>query len=127
MSSKDFELLIYLIDAVAAARLTESPPDAIFIGMIVAFRYGVEQPFEDEVQPIPLTLPATSRLLLASPNPDMIVVFAFCVVEKPMLRTTKARAAATITNAIITIADSTPMTPRWDCLCPFLIRFIGFL
>jgi lipopolysaccharide/colanic/teichoic acid biosynthesis glycosyltransferase len=29
-----------------------------------------------------------------------------------MLRTTKAKAAATITNAIITIADSIPMTPR---------------
>jgi hypothetical protein len=28
-----------------------------------------------------------------------------------MLRTTKAKAAATITNAIITIADSIPMTP----------------
>jgi len=29
-----------------------------------------------------------------------------------MLSTTNAKAAATITNAIITIADSTPMTPR---------------
>jgi len=36
----------------------------------------------------------------------------FCVVEKPMLSTTNARAAATITKAIITIADSIPITPR---------------
>jgi len=30
----------------------------------------------------------------------MIDVLAFCVTAKPMLRTTKAKAAATITNAI---------------------------
>jgi len=40
-------------------------------------------------------------------------------VEKPMLRTTKAKAAATITNAINTIADSIPIIPLWVCLCPF--------
>src|SRR5574338_1112191 len=109
------ELLRYLIEAVEACKLTDSPPATIFIGTAVTLSTGVEHPTAELVQPIPVTLPATSRLLLASPRLDMIVVFAFCVVEKPMLRTTKASAAATITNAIITIADSTPMTPRWDC------------
>ena len=119
---------MYLTAAVANAKFTDSPPDAILIGIEVALRYGVdEHPPAEVVQPLPVTLPATVRLLDASVRPDPIVVFAFCVVEKPMLRTTKARAAATITNAIITIADSTPMTPLWDCLCPFLIRFIGFV
>jgi hypothetical protein len=40
-----------------------------------------------------------------------------------MLRTTKAKAAATITNAIITMADSIPIIPLWACPCPFRIRF----
>ena len=43
---------------------------------------------------------------------EMIDVFAFCDVVNPMFSTTNASAAATITNAIMTIADSTPMTPR---------------
>ena len=119
---------MYLTDAVANCKFTDSPPDAILIGTEVTLRYGVdEHPPAEVVHPAPVTLPATVKLLDASDKPEPMVVFAFCVVEKPMLRTTKARAAATITNAIITIADSTPMTPRWDCLCPFLTSFIGFL
>jgi hypothetical protein len=41
----------------------------------------------------------------------VIEVFAFCDVANPMFRTTKAIAAATITNAINTIAASIPMIP----------------
>src|SRR5574338_1323509 len=115
------ELLRYFTDAVVFDRLTESPPEEILIGTANTLRLLLVE------SPYPNALPAISMLLLASLRLDTIVVFAFCVVEKPMLRTTKAKAAATITNAIITIADSTPMTPRWDCLCPFLIRFIGFV
>src|SRR5579885_480352 len=72
---------------------------------------------------MPVTLPAISRALLDSVTLDEIAVFAFCVVEKPMLRTTKAKAAATITNAIITIADSIPMTP----LRVFLLLVVEFI
>ncbi len=50
-------------------------------------------------------------LLPASPKADVMDVFAFCVVAKPIFKTTKAKAAATITKAIKTIADSIPMTP----------------
>src|SRR5579872_4985266 len=71
---------------------------------------------------MPVTLPAISSALLDSVTDDEIAVFAFCVVEKPMLRTTKAKAAATITNAIITIADSIPMTPLRVFL--LLVEFI---
>ena len=112
MLSKDLELLMYFTDAVDSCKFTESPPDAIFNGMTVAFKYGVEHPFVLDVQPIPFTLPEICRLLLASPKLDTIVVFAFCVVEKPMLRTTKAKAAATITITIVITAASKPETPR---------------
>ena len=118
---------MYFTEVVANSKLTASPPDETLIGTEVAFSLGVVEQVPVDVQPYPVTLPATVKLLDASLRPELIVVFAFCVVEKPMLRTTKAKAAATITNAIITIADSTPMTPLWDCLCPFLIRFIGFV
>ena len=112
-----------------SAKLTESPPEATFIGNVVTFKNEVVAHAgsdEDEVQEIPVTLPATCKEVLASPKLEMIVVFAFCVVAKPMLRTTKASAAATITNAIITMADSKPLTPLWACPCPFLIRFNDF-
>ncbi len=74
-----------------------------------------------------MTLPEIDKLLPASPNADVIVVFAFCYVANPMFRTTKAKAAATITNAFITIADSIPITPLWACLCPFRISCISFV
>src|SRR5579885_2759625 len=88
------------------SRFTESPPLATLIGMMVALRT------DEDGNPMPVTFPAISSALLASVWLDIIAVFAFCVVEKPMLSTTNARAAATITNAIITIAASIPMTPR---------------
>ncbi len=75
----------------------------------------------------PMTEPEIDMLLPASPRADVMDVFAFCVVAKPMLRTTKAKAAATITKAIKTIADSIPMTPLWACLCPFRKSFIRFV
>ena len=108
-----------LFRSVEFDKLTDSPPDATFS--------GIPTTSSSEPEPEPITAPDTSSALDASARLETIVVFAFCVVEKPMLRTTKAKAAATITNAIITIADSTPMTPLWDCLCPFLIRFIGLV
>src|ERR1700752_1487361 len=75
------------------------------------------------MSPNPVTFPAISSALLDSATLDEIADFAFCVVEKPILRTTKAKAAATITNAIITIADSIPMTP----LRVFLLLVVEFI
>jgi len=42
------------------------------------------------------------------------------------LSTTNAKAAATITNAIITIADSIPMTPRRVLLLRLETEFINW-
>ena len=106
-------MLKYFTAVVAAAKSTDSPPDVTFIGNAVALSYGVvPHPFAVVVHPTPVTLPESCMLLPDSSNPEMIVVFAFCEVVNPMLSTTNAKAAATITKAIITIADSTPMTPR---------------
>ena len=60
-----------------------------------------------------MTLPLTYKLLPAVVIVELIVVFAFCAVEKPMLITTKPKAAATSTIAIKIIADSSPKAPRW--------------
>ena len=67
-----------------------------------------------------MTLPSGSKLLLADVIVERIAVFAVCDVDKPILITTKAKPATTITNAIIIIADSSPMRARWELfLCPF--------
>src|SRR5574340_1551470 len=105
------------MSARAGSRLTASPPPATLRGITVALSVPLE------TYPIPVTLPEISSALLDSATDDEIAVFAFCVVEKPMLRTTKAKAAATITNAIITIADSIPMTP----LRVFLLLVVEFI
>jgi len=60
-----------------------------------------------------MTVPSTSKLSLVDVRVEPIAVFAFWAVEKPMLRTTKDKAAATSTNAIIIIVASNPMRPLW--------------
>src|SRR5574338_1220096 len=104
------ELLRYFTDAVVFDRLTESPPEEILIGTANTLRLLLVE------SPYPNALPAISMLLLASLRLDTIVVFAFCVVEKPMLRTTKAKAAATITITTNRIVASSPEMPRCSCL-----------
>ncbi len=101
------------MDIVELSKLIVEPPAVTFIGIDVAFTNPAG------TLAIAVTFPEISSALLASFRLEIIVVFAFCVVAKPMFRTTKAKAAATITNAISTIADSTPIIPRWVCLCPF--------
>src|SRR5579875_549885 len=102
----------------AGSKLTESPPLATLSGMMVALSWPVP------TSPMPVTLPAISIALLDSAVLETIAVLAFCVVEKPILSTTNAKAAATITNAIITIADSIPMTPRRVLLLRLETEFI---
>ena len=74
---------------VATAKSTASPPEVTLIGNAVALSFGaVAQPvsLEVEVQPTPVTLPDICMLLLDSPSPAMIVVFAFCEVEESMFQ-----------------------------------------
>ena len=105
-------------------KFTEFPDWEILSGMVVALILWTElHPALEVIQPTALIVPDTFILLLASSKLEVIAPFAFCEVAIPMFSTTNASAAATITNAIITIADSTPMTPRWECRVPFRCNF----
>src|SRR3989304_1297069 len=110
-------LLRYFTAVSEGARLTDSPPAVTLIGIEVTLSEGGPPGgLYDEA----ITPPSTSKLLSVVVIVEIIVVFAFCAVEKPMLRTTNAKAAATSTNAIKIIADSSPMRARWELfLCHF--------
>src|SRR3989304_8348376 len=110
MSSYVIWLLRYFTAVSDGSRLTDSPPAVTLIGIEVTLSEGGPP---DGLYDEAITPPSTSKLLSVVVIVEIIVVFAFCAVEKPMLRTTNAKAAATSTNAIKIIEDSTPLRARW--------------